>query len=669
MEYLTVKEVAELKGCSEQYIKRQAKNGILSAELTVNPATNKTRYMIPLTALPEQLQEKWYKKQRTAAGVLPESSEPEPEKPKVEPAKPQRTFEELTEQERQEITVWAEILREWQGLRSTYKGSMKEFDKLYIGKCQLEHPNIKVSESILYRKWAAYRSNDMEGLLDGRGGWNRGASQIPAPIWDAFLYWWLDERKPTVSLCYRNVISWTEEFHPELVHLIPQERAFRRRIDRDVADYIQIMMRDGQKAFDDRCAPYIMRLYDQLEANDCWVADTHTLDIQSTKDGTKHRLYLTAFLDIKSGVLTGWNISDSASMDSVRLALRHGILRFGIPKVIYVDNGREYVNHQLGGKGHRRRKTDDPANDPPTIFKRLGIEMRNAIVRNADAKPIERTFRTVKEQFSKLFDGFCGGTILEKPENLKRKIKNGQLPCDYEVREVLADWIDGEFNCQPYGGRENCFKGMSRIDVWNSNISSIRKATESDLNLLLLCTTRKQKIKRNGVKILIGGQDIWFYNMKETLEHLGEEIYVRYDPADFRAARIYDAATDRYLFTWQVNDILLADYLEKAQDAIADPMERVNTARRFAKDEAKGKTDKLDREQRITMLDMTARRAAAKRADGFRIEHPKNIIPVMATEEQQAPLQKAVGAENTESITIDLKQMRQSAIERKKGNT
>ena len=303
MEYLTVKEVAELKGCSEQYIKRQAKNGILSAELTVNPATNKTRYMIPLTALPEQLQEKWYKKQRTAAGVLPESSEPEPEKPKVEPAKPQRTFEELTEQERQEITVWAEILREWQGLRSTYKGSMKEFDKLYIGKCQLEHPNIKVSESILYRKWAAYRSNDMEGLLDGRGGWNRGASQIPAPIWDAFLYWWLDERKPTVSLCYRNVISWTEEFHPELVHLIPQERAFRRRIDRDVADYIQIMMRDGQKAFDDRCAPYIMRLYDQLEANDCWVADTHTLDIQSTKDGTKHRLYLTAFLDIKSGDL------------------------------------------------------------------------------------------------------------------------------------------------------------------------------------------------------------------------------------------------------------------------------------------------------------------------------------------------------------------------------
>lgn len=206
---------------------------------------------------------------------------------------------------------------------------------------------------------------------------------------------------------------------------------------------------------------------------------------------------------------------------------------------------------------------------------------------------------------------------------------------------------------------------MSRIEVWNSNISAIRKCSESDLNLLLLCTSRKQKIKRNGVKILIGGQDIWFYNMKQTLEHLGEEVYVRYDPADFSTGRIYDAATDRYLFTWAVNDILMADYLAKLQKEVADPMERVRSARRFARDEAKGKTEKLNREQRITMLDMTARRAAAKRGESFRIEQPSKIVPVMVHEERE-PIRQAAGAESI-TVPVDLKQMRQGAIDRKKG--
>lgn len=40
----------------------------------------------------------------------------------------------------------------------------------------------------------------------------------------------------------------------------------------------------------------IMRMYDKLEANDCWIADNYTLDIISTDGTTKHRFYLTAFL-------------------------------------------------------------------------------------------------------------------------------------------------------------------------------------------------------------------------------------------------------------------------------------------------------------------------------------------------------------------------------------
>ncbi|MBQ8297098.1 MAG: DDE-type integrase/transposase/recombinase [Ruminococcus sp.] len=662
MDYLTVREAAELKGCSEQYMKRIIKEGKIQAEMQLNPETNKMRYLLPVSALPENLQQKWYKQKRTETGLLPERYEDKPKKQK-KAARPQRSFEELSADEREEVTLWSEIVREWQGLRSAYNGNKTEFDKLYVGKCQLEHKEIKVSTDILYRKWNAYRNNDIEGLIDKRGAWNRGSSTIPAPVWEAFLWYWLDENQPTASLCYRNTIDWTKEFYPELLCEIPTEQSFRRQIKRDVNYALKTLMREGEKAFNDRCAPYAMRLYDNLEANDCWIADNHTFDIISRDGETQHRLYLTAFLDAKSGVLTGWNITESPCSQSTILALRHGIMRFGIPKCVYVDNGREFLTHDVGGKGHRTRASMADQPEPPTIFKRLGIEMRNAIVRNARAKPIERTFRTVKEQFSKLWEGFCGGTIFERPENLKRIIKNGGIPRDYEIREVFDAWIDGEYNCQNYGGSERCYKGMSRIDVWNKTIIAVRKANPSDLNLMLMRSTRHQKIKRNGVYITIAGEKLWYMHPEQTINNLEHEVYVHYDPADLRRVRIYDSDTEKFMFEWKLADTLMVDYLEENQEKIADAQALIRMSRKFVRDQAKGITANLSNEQRITMLDRTIRKAWESKEDNFEIRMPKNIIPVMANEETVEEKQ-AVGAENI-PVDISLRRISHNAAKRK----
>lgn len=74
--------------------------------------------------------------------------------------------------------------------------------------------------------------------------------------------------------------------------------------------------------------------------------------------------------------------------------------------------------------------------------------MHNAIVRNAKAKPIERTFSTVTMQFARMFEGYCGGTIMQRPESLKRRIKEGKIPCDFEIREYIDMYIDGDLICR-----------------------------------------------------------------------------------------------------------------------------------------------------------------------------------------------------------------------------
>jgi len=71
-------------------------------------------------------------------------------------------------------------------------------------------------------------------------------------------------------------------------------------------------------------------------------------------------------------------------------------MRFGAPKCIYVDNGREFLTKDFGGLGHRSKSKTIEI--PSTILKRLGIEMHNALVCNARAKPIERIFSTIKKK-------------------------------------------------------------------------------------------------------------------------------------------------------------------------------------------------------------------------------------------------------------------------------
>ena len=648
MEYLTVVEAADLKGCSVQYIKKVCKDGKMSCTIEINDR-KRPKYMIPVSSLPEELQARYYSQKRQEAGIPP----PVEKALKQPKNRPEMAFEDFSEEERERIIMWRGIIEDWQRYRSSYPGKKTEVDKLYIAKCKLEHPNLQVSADVLYRKWAAYKDNDLAGILGKRGGKNKGASSIPEKVWNAFLWFWLDDNQPTISTCYKAVQDWTLEFYPELFDSIPTERAFRRHIDRDVSAALKVYARKGDKAMKDRFEPYIDRLYDKLHANDVWIADNHTLDIQSINgDGKTHRLYLTAFLDAKSGVLVGWNITDTPTSQSTVLALRHGIKRFGIPKVVYVDNGREFLTHDVGGIGHRKHGSEEVIT-PPTILQRLGVIMRNALVRNADAKPIERTFSTVTMQFSREFSGYCGGTILMKPESLKRRIKEGKLPCDFEIREALNDWIDYEFNMQEYGGKEARFKGMSRIDVWNADIKNVgvRMAAESDLNLMLMRSTRYQKIKRNGVYVTFSGEKLWYMDYEHTWEHIGEEVYVRYDPADPRTVRIYDKE-DRYLWTWGVADKLMHDFMTDKVEELGDGIAITQSVGKLIKADLKAVAEGLEPAQRIDLLDMSVRRAQ-KNSNKFRIELPRNIIPVRSGEKTADTLEQAAGSD----VVIDIARM------------
>lgn len=652
MDYLTVKEAAGLKGCSERYIKRMAKEGKLQAEIQFDSEIKQERYMIPLSSFPENLQTKYYSRLKAETGTAPE--------PIAEPLKPSKNavkkrLEEYTADERVIIAKWCRILKEWQEVRQKYK-TKTTIDSDFVGKCRIEYgDDLQISVDILYRKYAAYKANDFDGLLDKRGGWNRGNSAINDEVWRMFTRLYLISSRPTVSRCYTDVKAWVQVHHPELYSSIPGERAFRRRIKNEIPDCVIAYTRLGQKACFDKYSEYIERDYTDLQANEIWIADNHTLDIVSlSSEGKPHRLSLTAFMDAKSGVIVGWNLCDHPCSQSTLLAIRAAALNgYGIPLGVYFDNGSEFLVHDIGGRGHRTKASWNAGDDPPTILSLMDITMVNAPVKNAKAKKIERFFNTFKEYISKAFSGYSGGTILERPEDLQRKIKNGEIPTDREITELLPTLINGGYNCREYGGKEKKYKSMTHIDVWNESINSaevvFRDATDEDLTLLLARTTRYQKIKRNGVCIEQYGKKIWFKN-DETAFNVGREVYVRFDPSELDEVRVYDKETDKYLWTYQRADYLNVPFhatSEEGPNLFQVAQQRMRHNQKAIVQRAKSYTD-------YEAIDILAARIqeARNNLSKMQLRRPDNIHQLTAaglTEPQQSGITRSSFSDNQTS--------------------
>ena len=654
MDYLTVKEVAEIKGCSGSYISRLIRTGKIDYVEKTNDFNNQPYYMIPVSALSEDLQAKYYARLKKETGLSPElKTENEPLKQLSKTVK--KTFEEYSNAEREEIAEWCDILREWQELRATYK-KKTDFDSDFVGKCRIEHPNLQISESILYRKYKAYLDNDYDSLIDKRGGWNRDKSKLDddSIIWQSFLSVYLNESKPKIAQCYRMVCAYIAEKNPELIESIPSEDCFRRKI-KTLPFAVLEYSRKGNKALNDHCKPHANRKKDNIYANDAWIMDNYTIDviIKSNRNskGTR-RLYITTVLDAKSNVLVGWNITENPDSNSTLDALRFAMLRFGIPEFLYFDNGREFTTLDIAGEQRTRKVSKDKkGNIPLTIAEKLGVKLIFAKVTNAQAKVVERIHRTIKEQYCTAQYGYCGGNVVERPEIIKQNIKNGNIETEQELHETFADFADNIYNVQPYGSSEPKYKGMTLIDVWNESIAetSIKKASKEVLDLLMLRNAGFQKIKRDGVFITYHSQKLWYYDKDVTWQHIGEKVCVRYDRNDPSKVRIYDEE-DKFLYSWECADWLITEYLNESKEKLAE----LGRGQADVVKQIKMRSRELKGNSNFTQKD--GLKYLSKQNKGkFSIKTPKSIIPVTTSE----PIQKVANGENfTEIDCSELEELR-----------
>ena len=636
MIYITTKELADIRNCSMRNIQKLVKSNSIQSK--IDESNGRKKILIPISELTESEQIRYY----TDKGIeLPK----ELRKTKAKPTAARSTdIESYSADQREQITVWTEILRDWDNYCIGKPRTQATID--YADHAAAKHPELKISAGVLYRKKRALEESGVCGLIDLRGGHNKGASVIPEQVWQAFLFFYLDEVKHPVSKCIEYVQSEMQKTNPELLPM-PSERTFYRHIETDIKETLKVLGREGEKAFNDRYTPYIRRIYDPMNSNDYWIADTHTLDIISTADGKLHRLYLVAFMDARSGIIFGWHITDRPGSQATLIALRKAILKYGIPKYIYVDNGHEFLTKDVGGLGHRQKKSTKNDFTAPPVFERLGITMVNAIVRNAKAKIIERRFKDLKDGLSRLFDTFTGGNILEKPEKLKQVVKGnlGIIPTDRELISVVDELIENYFNYEPYNGAVRKDKGIIKRQVYEDNLVTKRVADECDLNLMLMRSSRKYKVGQRGVHLTIAGEQIDYWSNEFVDTYIGKEVYFRWDPDDLSYIRVYDL-NDRYLMTVPADNEAVIGY-GASQDDIKTAVRKTHSHGKDVRRELK-ELKKLYGGR--TALEIVLESAHMNR--DIQIVAGNPVIELHRSDEKE-PLDIAVGAESGNLVSFD----------------
>lgn len=204
--------------------------------------------------------------------------------------------------------------------------------------------------------------------------------------------------------------------------------------------------------------------------------------------------------------------------DTISMALRHGILTFGVPQELYIDNGKDYRCHYLNGTSHASRNVNLSADLTdtlaPGVLSPLGVLVRHATPYQPWSKPIEPAFKHVFTEWEKTLPGWCGSNGKERPEKLKREIERDELLTLEEFTAALDRRID------EYHHQEHSVLGSTPLAAWRG--ASLVKPSPRTLDLLLM-RQKSVKVYTQGIKF----QGRYYWHDELALQ-VGHQVEIRF---------------------------------------------------------------------------------------------------------------------------------------------
>lgn len=322
------------------------------------------------------------------------------------------------------------------------------------------------------RDWAAaYRAMGIEGLKP-RPRTDAGTSRaIPEPVVEQLLAMRKERPKASLESLVRAM---------RLAGAVPADlRLAPSTVHRVLAAHGAPSTAPGTPEPDARAFTY-------PHANDLWTSDVlhgPRLLVPGRRDGGK--TYLIAFMDDATRMVPYAAFYAAENAACFQDALKQGLLRRGVPRRLYTDNGSTYRTHHL-----------------EVICATLSVVLVHSRPHHPRGRgKIERFFRTVRSAF----------LAHVTPEMLTSLAA---------LNRVFWAWLEAEYHHTGHGGLE----GKTPLDRFLGDAALIRPAPE-DLDELMRMRAQR-KIGRDRTLRL----DRRLYEAPDGFA--GETVEVRYDPYD-----------------------------------------------------------------------------------------------------------------------------------------
>ena len=238
------------------------------------------------------------------------------------------------------------------------------------------------------------------------------------------------------------------------------------------------------------------RAFEMEFANQMWDADT-SHGPYLTIDNKKIKTYLIALIDDASRLITNAKFFFEDNAINFQNTFKEGLKKYGIPKKIFLDNGKTYKNEQLS-----------------IICANCGMELIYTKPFSPQSKAkIERWFHTMKETWM-------------------RGINWTDINGIDELNNMLNDFVN-EYNNKVHSSLSNNGVNISPKQRWFMDQDKIKKIDNNQIDEYFLHTAyptiRSDSIAR-----------IKKIEYEVPTKYIGKKITVKYDFQDRTKAWIYD---------------------------------------------------------------------------------------------------------------------------------
>ena len=411
---------------------------------------------------------------------------------------------------------------------------------------------------------------------------------------------------------YDAFVKLSEEREWEPIPSYPTVNRYLNFLKGKYAD-AQYYMRFGPREFKRKKMMKRLRNIGSLKVMELVQGDGHTFDawVKITRENgsiTAIKPVLVALIDVRSRCIVGWAICEMPNAQVIKRMIYHMIYPrkntpiCGVPRVLLIDNGKDWTAQTLTGRPRTERFEIDE--ETKGFYKSIGIEddMRSLPYQAWSKAQIERYFGTLCKMFTNRLDSYVGTltgsqTNRKIKKDIKGMLEKDELLTIEEFSEAFEQFLNDTYHKRVHSGlKSQKEKSPIPIDVFLNAERYFKAAPPEEYTKMQLLECKERTVTGIGIKAF--GRH---YQHQGLAEYIDQKVEIRYNPGDLETIFVYKkdgtkiCEVKNYIGLDPIaadDDTELMEHIRDQKRQIRKVKEKINSLRETPEEREKRKSER-----------------------------------------------------------------------------